>query len=777
MIASDLVVEVRDVNLARQAQLTDADLSGLIIATRQNDVGSWQLTLPDTVLDEASGKWVKHAAAQHLRKEGAGIIVTAPGPGATFETLISGPMTSATYVADENDLTGTWTFTGVSDLVLLADAVAFPQPSNANPSTQAVAYDKRTGNAEDLIRQYVAYNVASSPNGSWAPAGRLTGFRNRLTLRGTSEGRGPTLTKSARFDNLLELCQGIAFQGNLNFDIVQVGTALELVITTPTDRTKTIRMDMANQLLKSVTYGYGAPTTTLAVVAGKGEGTARRVLSRTSSDATSSEQRWGRRVERFIDQRQSDEDTELVQKGDEEVLAGAASATGLQASPTDSDAMLYLRDWRTGDRISVVIEGQEVAAKVTEAAISVEGSAVIFVATLGDPGAFDVDAASDRRANATNSRVSALERIAEVPVSSAPAWDQLTGKPTTFPTTWDSVASKPSTFPASPQLTGTREADALPSDWPQGLSATFTTPTGWPTQYGVVFTMRHSDVRTAQLITEKTTGRMWSRAATDGSTWGDFHTVLQDSVAWTELTGKPTTFAPSAHNHSAADITSGLLSVARVPHINETASNGRTYFGTGPAASGAGEAHIGLSPLADTSTVYTIWGAVDNANIFAFDKNGRLVLGTVPASAVSEGTLAAARLPAASDTVAGAVERATQAEVNAGTDGSRYITPATLRQSTNLPYAMAAGSFVTNTELGVEAYKDYTVTFPSGRFNTAPIVTFGAGSVRAGVACEVTPTSTGMTVRVFNVSGASTVSSGTVIRWQAVQMSPSAAGG
>lgn len=447
MNASELVVEVRDVNLARVAQLTEADLAGLIVATRQNDVGSWQLTLPDTVLDEASGDWIAHAAAQHLRKEGAGIVVTAPGPGATYETLISGPMTSATYVADESDLTGKWTFTGVSDLVLLADAVAFPQPTNADPGTQTVSHDKRTASAEDLIRQYVAYNIA----GTHAPAGRVVGLRSRLTLRGVSQGRGPTLTKSARFDNLLELCQGIAFQGGLNFDILQVGTALELAISTPTDRTKTVRMDMANQLLKSVTYGYGAPTTTMAVVAGKGEGTDRHILSRTSADATSSETRWGRRVERFIDQRQTDDDAELIQKGDEEVLAGAASATGLQAAPTDSDAMLYLRDWRTGDRISVVVEGQEVAAKVTEAAISVDGSAVVFVATLGDPGAFDVDAASDRRASATTSRVSALERSAEVPAVLPPDWTTITGKPETFPPsshahTWASVTGKPTTF-------------------------------------------------------------------------------------------------------------------------------------------------------------------------------------------------------------------------------------------------------------------------------------------------------------------------------------------
>lgn len=38
-----------------------------------------------------------------------------------------------------------------------------------------------------------------------------------------------------------------------------------------------------------------------------------------------------------------------------------------------------------------------------------------------------------------------------------------------------------------------------------------------------------------------------------------------DSVAWANVTGKPSTFTPSAHNHSASNITSGTLALARIP--------------------------------------------------------------------------------------------------------------------------------------------------------------------------------------------------------------------
>ena len=63
------------------------------------------------------------------------------------------------------------------------------------------------------------------------------------------------------------------------------------------------------------------------------------------------------------------------------------------------------------------------------------------------------------------------------------------------------------------------------------------------------------------------------------------------SVAWGDITGKPTTFAPSAHTHSASDITSGTLTIARIPTGTTGTTvalgndsriiNGQTAFGWG----------------------------------------------------------------------------------------------------------------------------------------------------------------------------------------------------
>src|SRR5699024_8494767 len=63
-----------------------------------------------------------------------------------------------------------------------------------------------------------------------------------------------------------------------------------------------------------------------------------------------------------------------------------------------------------------------------------------------------------------------------------------------------------------------------------------------------------------------------------GVTWGtktlvDFFAKKSHTHTWGQITGKPTTFAPSAHTHSANDINSGTLNIARIPDSFVTKNN------------------------------------------------------------------------------------------------------------------------------------------------------------------------------------------------------------
>lgn len=62
---------------------------------------------------------------------------------------------------------------------------------------------------------------------------------------------------------------------------------------------------------------------------------------------------------------------------------------------------------------------------------------------------------------------------------------------------------------------------------------------------------------------------------------------------------------------------------------------------------------------------------------------------------ITSGTIAAARLPAATETAIGAVERATTTEGRAGTDTTRYMTPATVKDVRGVAASTTTGTAIT----------------------------------------------------------------------------------
>ncbi|MGW3336214.1 siphovirus ReqiPepy6 Gp37-like family protein [Streptomyces sp. NPDC001009] len=387
MRQEDLLVEVRDKTLTRVGAIP-ADLLTMEATDVHNNVGTWKLSLN-----------AEHPLASVLSAPGAGIIVTGP-----TSVLFSGPVTKTENAVTATDPLGTLTVEGVDDTIILADMLAWPDPANGNAATQNFAYDERSGPAESLMHAYVNANVGPS-----APANR----RRAGLIMGTNGARGATVSKSARFETLGELCSSLADPNGLGFRIVQRGPTLVFETYAVADRTKDARLGVTNNTLAGQRVSTTPPAKTQVIVGGDGDGSNRLFVGVNSPASVQSEADWGRRIENFVDERSTTDTAELTQKGADALADGGSTMKAAQAVPMEDSALDFGRDWFLGDRVSVIVGGSEMAALVTGMTLKVDSDGYRIGATLGDPTPLSADAAATSAQKDLEGRVSSLERTAE----------------------------------------------------------------------------------------------------------------------------------------------------------------------------------------------------------------------------------------------------------------------------------------------------------------------------------------------------------------------------
>jgi len=362
MKVSDLLVEVRDANYNRVGQITSQYLVGFTAVLRYNAISTWSLSIPSD-----------HPLQPSLTTPGAGIIVTLLG-----QTLFSGPVTWIQTIQTIEIPEGVTQVTGLDDSVLLRDRLAYPTPTTADVTLQTSAYDVRTGAAETVMKAYVNYNM-----GSLAPSAR------KIAVLDTEldYGRGSTVKGSARFDVLYELLQQMADASTtaIGFDIVQSGTRLKFQCYAPTDRSKTVRLDIYNNRVTETTYSLAQPKTTRAIVGGSGDAAARVFLERSSTTSLAAETSWGRRIETFVDSRDTSDSTALATAGDSVLGTDGKAQITANVKPTDDSTMLFGKDWYLGDTVTVVVGSYELAAVVTEMGISIDEDGIRLYGTVGEP--------------------------------------------------------------------------------------------------------------------------------------------------------------------------------------------------------------------------------------------------------------------------------------------------------------------------------------------------------------------------------------------------------
>jgi hypothetical protein len=386
MQIDDLIIEVRDPSYLRIGQFRPNELVGAKFILKYNNVGSWQMKLPQG-----------SRLGEFLRLPGYGVIVT--GPDGT--TLFSGPTLSAQLLQTSDNIDGDWTISGVSDDIVLIERLAYPTPSTADVGAQSEASDDRLGFCETIIKEYVSVNI-----GPDAPAVRQIA---NLSIQ-TTANLGETVRGRARFQTLQDVIYGLAQTSSLGYTIEQVDNALQFQVYSPVDRTSTVRMDMDNAQLSRAEYAYAVARVTRAIVGGQGEEQYRHFVEVTNTQSLAAETEWARRIEAFTDGRNSRVQAYLLQDGAEFLADQGKTIVEMSITPSDDFSMRFGRDWYLGDKVTVVINTLEASAVVTEVGISIQADGVRLAATVGTPVGIDYESRVLAKTATLAQRLSNLER-------------------------------------------------------------------------------------------------------------------------------------------------------------------------------------------------------------------------------------------------------------------------------------------------------------------------------------------------------------------------------
>lgn len=291
-----------------------------------------------------------------------------------------------------------YALSGPDDLVHLWDRIVHP---GGAPAAFPADYYVAGGPAETVIRTFVDINAGPSARSDRRVAG--------LTL-GPVAGVGDTVTGRGRLQNLGEFVAELARAGgDIGFDIVQDPDDGGLVFACygPEDLTDVVVFSPGAGNLRSFRYEERIAGTNYVYVGGGGEGAARVFWE--NSDPTSISQ-WGRRIESFVDQRQTTNGTELYQKSVEE-LAAKAGQVKLTLDVVDVEGTAFGSDYRLGDRVSVVADNASVAQIIREVAIVVDASGETVKPVLATPGGTTLGLGFAERARRLDSRLSSVERV------------------------------------------------------------------------------------------------------------------------------------------------------------------------------------------------------------------------------------------------------------------------------------------------------------------------------------------------------------------------------
>ena len=372
-------VYVRDRNLNYVAQLDFfEDLTWVDPYNFLDSPGGWTLTIDAT-----------DNGVDYLRLAGSGIVILIDG-----DVAFSG---STKKIERRQDADSNYfIFSGVEDSGLLADRLAHPQPGSSAPPYSSTAYDARTGICSTILRQYVDVNLGSSA---------VTNRKDSRVTLAADPLAGISVTGQARYQQLNVLLNELATtSGGCGYRIRQSGSNLEFQTFAPTDRTSSVIFSVGNGTLKDYGYTIEAGKGNYVYAGGQNEGVSRTI--REGYDGPSIV-RWGRK-EIFKDQRDVSTTAELDASIVEE-LENSSDIASVTFSPVDIPQQQFWTHYQTGDKVTVVIDGETFQQPIIEVQCQLNQDGLTVTPTVGTPNNTDTLKLYDNIAK-QNKRIRNLER-------------------------------------------------------------------------------------------------------------------------------------------------------------------------------------------------------------------------------------------------------------------------------------------------------------------------------------------------------------------------------
>jgi hypothetical protein len=213
-------------------------------------------------------------------------------------------------------------------------------------------YATKTGLAESVIKSFVADSMVSPLD-----ANRIF---NGVTVAADS-GAGNIITFSARYTNLLSVCETVSEQGNLDYGIIGGSEVGEFIFdarglwgndyregNTAGNIPIIFSIERDNMLIPILSLNYSAEQNFM-YVGGEGQG-AERVIQEVQNSAAIATSPWGRK-ESFVESRSQNSVDALVAAGQTELEARKAKQA-LSFSIRQTDSSRWIRDWNLGDLIT-----------------------------------------------------------------------------------------------------------------------------------------------------------------------------------------------------------------------------------------------------------------------------------------------------------------------------------------------------------------------------------------------------------------------------------------